>query len=299
MHTEPLHPDLGVRIADIDIKRVDDSEFDEIVGLYYRHSLIVVSAQQLAPADQARLAHRFGRPKIENRKQYNLREHPEVSTVGNVHDARGKALAFFNRGGVAWHTDGTAACHVNAATFLYAVEVPRRGGDTMWCSTAAAYDTLPGDLRKRIANMRILASFHAHNDAILEKDPASHVPLTEEERAALPPVWHDVVQTHPVTGRKVLYLYADPIEIDGVPAAQGHALIAELMAHCTQPPNVYKHAWQPGDLAVWDNHATLHSATDVAPYEADRRLMHRSFVYTLPTARPIPNLDELNAIFMP
>ena len=76
-------------------------------------------------------------------------------------------------------------------------------------------------------------------------------------------------------------------------------MLPALMAHCTRPENVYQHAWRTGDLAIWDNHATMHSATGIAPYVNDRRLMHRSFVYTLPTARPIPNLDESNAIFMP
>ena len=75
-------------------------------------------------------------------------------------------------------------------------------------------------------------------------------------------------------------------------------MLPALMAHCTRPENVYQHAWRTGDLAIWDNHATMHSATGIAPYVNDRRLRHRSFVYTLPTARPIPNLDESNAIFM-
>ena len=78
------------------------------------------------------------------------------------------------------------------------------------------------------------------------------------------------------------------------------------MAHFTRPENVYQHAWRTGDLAIWGHLGPsgtttrpMHSATGIAPYVNDRRLLHRSFVYTLPSARPIPNLDELNAIFMP
>lgn len=297
MQVEALHPLFGARIEGLDVGAMDEAQFEELLALYYRYSLIVLSRQALAPYDQACLAHRLGRPKIETRKQFNLREHPEVSLIGNARDDDGQRIAFFNRTDLQWHTDGTAACHVNAATLLYAVEVPWRGGDTLFCSTASAYESLPDTLREQARELRLQCSFHAHNDRILADDPDSHTALDEAERAALPPVWHDVVQTHPVTGRAVLYLNADPLEIAG--ASDGPALLARLFAHCTAPERVYRHRWQAGDLAIWDNHPTLHSPTDTTDYADDRRLLHRSFVYTLPTARPIPNLDELNALFMP
>ena len=295
---QPLMEQFGVEIDGVDLTGdISSAVLHEIIDALHTHSVLLFHGQDFDPDSYARLLHRFGRPKVETRKQYNLRDHPEVSTVGNIVGEDGKPLAFFNRGGEAWHTDGTAACHTNAATFLHAVEVPKEGGDTMYCSTAYAYETLPEGLKRRLDGVKLLCSFHAHNDRIIARDPASHEALTPEERAALPDVWHDVVQTHPVTGRKSLYMNRNPLEIEGLEADEGQDILQHLYEHATQPHLVYRHRWTPGDLIIWDNLSSLHSATDVGPYESDRRLMFRSFVYMLPTTQPLENLDEINAIF--
>ena len=147
--------------------------------------------------------------------------------------------------------------------------------------------------------MSILSSFHAHKDPFLESDPGSFIPLTQQEREALPPVWHKVIQTHPVTGRKVFYLNLDPLEFDGIDDNTGRELIDKIVELGSEPGNVYRHQWTPGELIIWDNHSMLHSGTPTQMYDADRRLMHRSFVYTLPTERPLPNYDEVSQIFAP
>ena len=105
-------PNFGLEIVDVDLSDpIDDDCFGEIRDLYFSHSVLLFRGQDLSPASQARLAHRFGRPKIETRKQFNLKAHPEVSTIGNVKHADGKDAAFFVKGGFGWHTDGTSACH--------------------------------------------------------------------------------------------------------------------------------------------------------------------------------------------
>ena len=295
----PLMEQFGVEVEGADL--ADDFSDDvlrDIIDALYTHSVLLFRGQDLKPAEHVRLLNRFGRPKIETRKQFNLREHPEISTVGNVVDEDGQPLAFFNRGGESWHTDGIDICHTNAATFLYGVEVPRQGGDTMYCSTAHAYETLPDALKQKIKGVRMLCSFHTHNDRIIARDPKSHVPLTPQERAALPDVWHKIVQTHPVTGRKSLYMNRQPNEIEGLEADEAADIFPQLYEHATQPHLVYRHRWTPGDLIIWDNLSTLHSATDIGPYENDRRLMFRSFVYMTPTSQQFENLDEFNALFL-
>ncbi|MDH3857325.1 MAG: TauD/TfdA family dioxygenase [Gammaproteobacteria bacterium] len=278
---------------------MSDADFSSLIELYYRHSMLLFRNQDLPPQAQASLAHRFGKPKIETRKQFNFQEHPEVSTIGNIKNKSGKLLSFFVRGGFGWHTDGTAACHVDAATFLYAVEVPRDGGDTLFLSTADAYDRVPGRLKMALENVSFLSSFHAHNDPLYESDPDSFIALTPYERDALPPVWHKVIQTHPVTDRKLFYLSLEPLDFNGIDRATGKRLLEEVLEIASTPDFVYRHRWQPGDLIIWDNHAMLHSGTPTLTYEDDHRLMHRSFVYTLPTERPLPNHDEVSQIFMP
>ena len=292
-------PNFGLEVSGVDLSSlIDDDSFAEILDLYFSHSALLFRDQDLSPQSQARLAHRFGRPKIETRKQFNLKDYPEVSTIGNVKHPDGEDAAFFVRGGFGWHTDGTSACHVDAATFLYAVEVPKVGGDTLLCSTATAYENIPETLKDQLSDLEMLCSFHAHNDLLLEADPDSHIPLTKEERRALPPVWHKIVQVHPVTGRTVLYMNFHPIEFNSVSLSVGEEWLQEALAVATQEQFVYRHEWKPGDILIWDNHAVLHSGTPTACYESDRRLMHRSFVYTQPTERTLENLDEVNAIFL-
>ena len=292
-------PNFGLEVSGVDLSSpIDDDSFAEILDLYFSHSALLFRDQDLSPQSQARLAHRFGRPKIETRKQFNLKDYPEVSTIGNAKHPDGEDAAFFVRGGFGWHTDGTSACHVDAATFLYAVEVPKVGGDTLLCSTATAYENISETLKDQLSDLEMLCSFHAHNDLLLEADPDSHIPLTKEERRALPPVWHKIVQVHPVTGRTVLYMNFNPIEFNSVSLSVGEEWLQEALAVATQEQFVYRHEWKPGDILIWDNHAVLHSGTPTACYESDRRLMHRSFVYTQPTERTLENLDEVNAIFL-
>ena len=299
MQTRPLMPNFGLEVSGVELSSpIDDDSFSEIRDLYFSHSALLFRDQDLSPQSQARLVHRFGCPKIETRKQFNLKDYPEVSTIGNVKHPDGEDAAFFVRGGFGWHTDGTSACHVDAATFLYAVEVPKVGGDTLLCSTATAYENIPETLKDQLSDLEMLCSFHAHNDPLLEADPDSHIPLTKEERRALPPVWHKIVQVHPVTGRTVLYMNFNPIEFNSVSLSMGEEWLQAALAVATQEQYVYRHEWKPGDLLIWDNHAVLHSGTPTACYESDRRLMHRSFVYTQPTERTLENLEEVNAIFL-
>jgi taurine dioxygenase len=298
--TRQIHPDFGLEIIGIDLAGdLREQDIADLVDLYNQHSLLLFRQQSLTPAAQAAFAHRLGAPKIETRKQFNFREHPEVSTIGNTLDQAGKPLAFFVRGGFGWHTDGTAACHVNAATLLYAVEVPRSGGDTLFLSSTAAFDRAPPGLVDALEKVSYLTSFHAHNDPLFESDPASFIPLSATERDALPAVWHKVIQTHPVSGRRLFYLSTSPVAFDGIDMETGRQLLQQALELASAPAQVYRHRWQPGELIIWDNHAMMHSGTPTEMYEADRRLMHRSFVYTLPTARPLPNHAELCRIFMP
>ena len=298
--TRPIHQAFGREILDVDLTRdLREAGFAEIIDLYNQHSMLLFRNQSLDPKTQAALTHRFGKPKIETRKQYNFREYPEVSTLGNIVNDQGKQLAMFVRGGFGWHTDGTAACHVDTATLLYAVEVPREGGDTLFASTAAACEQAPQDLIDALEPVSFKSSFHDHNDPLHETDPAAFIPLSPREREALPAVWHKVIQTHPVTRRKAFYLNFNPQAFDGIDMETGNQLLQAALEITTQPERVYRHRWHPGELIIWDNHAMLHAGTPTDSYETDRRLMYRSFVYTEPTERPLPNYDEVSRIFMP
>ena len=145
-------------------------------------------------------------------------------------------------------------------TALYAVELPARGGDTEFANMALAYEALPAATRRRIAALRV-------RFAPKFLDPG-------ERRE----VDHPLVRTHPETGRKSLYIGNHAQGIAGLGAAEGEALLAELLAHATGPAFVYAHRWRTGDLVMWDNRCLLHRGLADFDMSRERRVMHRSVV---------------------
>ena len=143
-------------------------------------------------------------------------------------------------------------------------------GDTMFASTAAAYDALPGDMKQRLAGLKSLNSFRAYTAA--RKDGR------EKAGAEFPDVVHPLVRTHPITGRKCLYLSESLTrKVGDMGEDESARLVRELVAHVTSAPFVYRHNWRVGDLVIWDNCSSMHKA--VIDYALPlRRRMHRTTV---------------------
>lgn len=170
-------------------------------------------------------------------------------------------------------------------SLLLAREVPQADGqplgDTLFASTCAAYDALPAEMQEKIAGLKAI---HRLDQSRYERDQRTNqergkrAPLTDAQKAMIQDVVHPVVRTHPVTGRKCIYvneLYT--FGIVGMEKEEGDRLIAELCEHITQSRFIYRHKWRVGDLLMWDNCATQHLAVgDYAP--SQRRLMHRTTV---------------------
>src|SRR6516225_5340257 len=162
-----------------------------------------------------------------------------------------------------FHTD---QCHQEIpakATLLYAIEVPSKGGNTLFSNADSAYEALPEDLQRRMAGRRALNAYTS--DTTLRS--ASY----DDARSSC---WHPVVRTHPATGRKALYVNRLMTrEIEGLPRAESDALLEKLFDHQEQQQFIYEHVWRPGDLLMWDNRCTLHARTDFPAGE--RRLLRR------------------------
>jgi alpha-ketoglutarate-dependent 2,4-dichlorophenoxyacetate dioxygenase len=187
-------------------------------------------------------------------------QHPELFDAGNL-DASGQILVderrrLYNKGNALWHTDSSFNPHRSAYSLLLAHEVPPAGGDTEFADMRAAYDALPGAMKERIENLT--AEHWLWHSRML----AGYPEPTEQERRAKPPAQHKLVQVHPGSGRKSLYIAAHASHIVGWPIEDGRKLIRELIEFATQPEFVRAVAWrQPGDLVIWDNRCTMHRAT--------------------------------------
>lgn len=249
--------------------QLDDATFRAIEQAWFDHSILVFRDLVMTPEQQIAFTRRLGPLHIMQPPQYNLDGHPEIFVVGNAEEG-GKAVGM-RRAGMGFHSDGEDKAIPNAGSFLYAVEVPPEGGDTIFADMYAAWATLPLFTRTRLIGKRARFSrielHHVHYP---------HLPaLTEEQKRERPDVWHPVARLHPRSGRTALYVGRWAVEIEGIPPEEGRQLIRELCAHAQRPAFLHRHRWRKGDAVLWDNRCTQHSAT---PFDETRftRRMHRT-----------------------
>jgi taurine dioxygenase len=181
--------------------------------------------------------------------------------------------------GQGWHTDMSYSKDIALANVLYAMKVPMRDGrplgDTQFRNMHAAYDRLPDDIKKRVEGRTATHYFIKFWDMMRAKPGSTRGPLTPEQRRQKPPVSQPIVQTHPITGRKILYCnpgYA--MFIDGMDKAESDELLDALFKHQEKPEFFYAHKWTEGDVLMWDNIGTVHNA--IPDYRPDEpRYMRR------------------------
>jgi alpha-ketoglutarate-dependent taurine dioxygenase len=272
-----LHPALGAVVRGIDMRKpLNPETFRELHDVWVRHLVLVFPEQHITDAEHVAFTRYFGEPEIFHQNIIRSKRVPEIFRVANVDDdgnlmppdhptVKQVSLAQF------WHTDSSYRQIPCVGALLHGVEVSRTGGETQFTNMYMVYEELPESLKRQVDGRRALHDFgHLHVLSNLK-------PLTEEEKAAMPPVWQPMVRKHPVIGR--LSLYISPIyndEIEGMDKAKGRQLIKDLADFAGQPRFVYRHRWEPDDVVIWDNRCTMHQVTPHDPRE--RRVMHRTTI---------------------
>ena len=270
---------LGAEIHGADLSGdLDPATFGAIKRALDERSVIVLRGQRIEPGDMVRFAGRFGGELLFHpHNKYAVPGHPQLSVISNVIE-NGRQIGVPDAGMV-WHTDGSYLRTPDMYSFLYGIEIPERDGatlgNTLYASTAAAYDALPAATKDRLIGLKAVHSFAHHSTRRAERG-GTRIELTDELREKYPDVEQPVVRTHPVTGRKCIYVSeGHTTRIVGMEARASESLLRELWEHLRRPEFVYRHKWRVGDLVVWDNCATQHLAT--ADYALPlRRLMHRT-----------------------
>ncbi len=173
-----------------------------------------------------------------------------------------------------WHTDVTFQTAYPKASILRAVILPSYGGSTLWANTAAAYDALPSSLKRLTEDLWALHS-NQFDYAVSNKISEIKGEINElvEFTAADFRTEHPVVRVHPETGERSLLLGSFVKYFLGLDPHESATVLELLQRRITQPENVIRWEWQPGDVAIWDNRATQHRAID--NYDNQRRLVHR------------------------
>lgn len=270
---------LGATIEDLDLAQpLSDAAFDAVLHALGEHSVIRFPLQALTARQLADFSARFGKLET-NVASTHFQEPgiPEVMTLSNIVE-NGRPIGLADAG-QSWHTDMSYSRTIAFANVLYGVRIPRRDGKplgaTEFSNMHAAYEGLPADLRQRLDGMTVLHDFNKFWEMMRREKGSKRPPLTEAQRKAKPPVSQSIFLTHPLTGRKVLY--ANPgysMRINELPEKESDEILAFLFEHQLRPEFRYTFHWTEGDVLMWEDIGTIHSA--VADYGPDEhRLIKR------------------------
>jgi taurine dioxygenase len=250
----PLSAHTGAEVRGIDLARpIDEADQARLNRAFVDHSVLVFRDQHLTPHRLAAVVGMFGEVFPQHDPRFALPECPLIHYISNQN--------FYPDGkryipGEGYHTDHSNAPCPPKATVLHAVRLPDTGGDTQYVNMHLAYDELPQETRRRIADLKAIHVYQSRHSRRMLME------LTEEGRKRVPDaVIHPIVRTHPESGRKAIYI--NPIRIEGIvgmPEPEALALLGDLLEHSTRPEYQYRHQWRPGDLVMWDNRSLLHKA---------------------------------------
>ncbi len=273
----PLHEDFGVRVAGIDLRAPLGADVvAEIQEAIDEYAFLCFPDQPFDDDRQVAFTRLLGEPEINHVKfgQEGVIEY--LGTIGNVQPDGSKLgnsdkKTVFMTGNNVWHTDSSFRKVPALVSIMCAYEVPAEGGITEFVSTRAAYARL-GDSEK--ARIDPLIAIH---DYVYSRSKIAPDAVTPAHAASLPPVEQKLVRANPRTRAKNYYVGSHARNIVSWSNADSRALLDDLVAQAVRPAHVFAHAWQPGDLVIWDNRCLLHRGTG---YDADkyRRRMRQSRV---------------------
>ena len=265
----PLSAALGAQIEGVDLTQpLSIEQREAIEQALLTHHVIFFRNQSINPQQQARFAANFGDLHI-HPIYPNIPEQPEVLVLDTaVTDVRDNAI---------WHTDVTFLPTPALGAVLSAKLLPAFGGDTLWASGIAAYEALSEPMKIFLTGLTATHDFTRSFPQERYGNTAQDLARWEEARKKNPPLSHPVIRTHPVSGRKSLFVSEGfTTRIVGLPEDESRQLLAELYAYSVLPENIYRHQWQPHDLVFWDNRSLIHLAAGCPSHL--RRKLYRTTI---------------------
>ena len=239
------------------------SDFGEVREAFFAAQVLVFRAQSFTPSGFLSFGRKFGRPEPHVIDQFHHPEHADILILSNVRK-NGEPTGLADAG-TYFHTDYSYLEVPARATLLYSVQVPKKGGDTLFANQYAAYDDLSPSMKKRIEG-RVALHHYGNRDDL---DAASRTVaslLTEAQEKKVTWVRHPIARRHPVTGRTALYAVSgSSFRIEGMPDGEALDLLDELKVHATQQKYQCRLKYGVGDVVIWDNASLLHSATLTDP----------------------------------
>jgi taurine dioxygenase len=269
----PQPSGFGAEITGPDLSHPLDREtLAEVKAAWARHAVVAFPDQPLTLDQLEAFTQQIG-PFGKDPFIKPMPGHPNVLELRREPDE--KATNF----GAGWHSDWSFQAEPPAATLLHSEVVPPVGGDTLFCDCAAAYAALSPTMQRMIAPLRAVhsASRAYGTKGVFARETEKRtlqIIVSEEAEETLT---HPLVRTHPVTGRRALFISpVYTVGVEGLTPSESQQILALLFAHMIQPQFIYRHRWRPKMLLMWDNRCTMHLAE--GGYDGYLRLMHRTTV---------------------
>ncbi len=270
LEIEPFDAALGARVSGLDLSQpLDDATRKTLTDAWHEHLMLLFSGQDLTQDQQLAFAANFGtlgtRSRDASRRPEGADYHEGVMLVGNIKDEKGNYTASLPDGEMYFHHDMCYIAAPHRGTFLFALELPSTGGETMLSNMYRAYDMLPTDLKKDLAGRKALQVYDYHQTETVDADA---------DLTGIQHCWQPVFVRHPVTGRTALYVNRlMTARIEGMEKAESAEMLAALWEIAEAPDNVLTHGWTRGDLLMWDNYCSCHARKDFPASET--RLLRR------------------------
>jgi taurine dioxygenase len=244
---DPLTPVIGAEISGVDLAQLDDETWAEVLDAWHRHIVVFFRDQDLTPEQHMAVGRRLGELHV-HPSSPTLDGHPELMIIHADETSK-----YVNGGG--WHTDVSCDELPPMASILHLTVTPPAGGDTLFASMYAAYEGLSPTMQEFLGGLTARhESAHVYGGLYGESEEGSR-------DGRFPSAVHPVVRTHPVTGRKALYVNrAFTTRINGLSRAESRALLRFLYEHQEDPAFQCRFRWAPGSVAMWDHRCAHHRA---------------------------------------
>ncbi len=268
----PLTKHIGAELRGIDLReKPDDATIRAIYQAWLDHLVIIFPGQNLSQEDLVRVTGYFGEMgELHRPPKYRPpgfdRILPGIMMISNIRE-NGEPIGALPDGEMMFHHDMIHAEVPSKATLLYSVEIPSTGGNTLFASGYAAYDTLDPGIRDKLEGRKAL---HHYNYGSVQKGDNKGVEAFSE-------CVHPVFRTHEDTKKKAVYVNRlMTVKVVDMPQDESDRLLRAVYDHSEKKEFVYEHVWRLGDLLLWDNRCSSHARTDFP--STQRRLMLRTTV---------------------
>jgi taurine dioxygenase len=273
IQVSPIAPLVGAWVQGIDLATITPAEFDSLYDAWQTYHVVLLRNQHLTNAQFERFSAMLGEldpPPNQGAGRKSVPGHPNLYVVSNRKSETGEPLGALGDGEAHWHTDMSYLERPPFASMLWAIELPKSGGDTWFASMPAALRAMPPDLVARLERLSIKHDGTYDSGGNVRKGVTANDDPTQSVGTV-----HPIIVTQPETQERTLYLgRRRNAYIPGLPLQESDRLLDIVWGYATSPAVTMCHRWKLGDVVLWNNFTTMHRRDAFPPDQF--RTLHRS-----------------------